>query len=198
MGVLVLVQWQRKMKAQKVHHHRHQPLPNVLHPQDLLIYRPFNLVNLPGKAELKNDVYESIQYIYIKQSIAISIEWNIILTIKRKGSGGSGSPKTHFNRQNSKDSIDGKNGDGYSRQHSENHIDTKNDEIDSERIKQEDVVVEVKSTNGKSGEEASKSKQGASLVTKEEPTNGTFANGTAKSNLGTDCGTIKKPPPNQV
>ena len=135
---------------------------------------------------------------HIKQSIAISIEWNIILTIKRKGSGGSGSPKTHFNRQNSKDSIDGKNGDGYSRQHSENHIDTKNDEIDSERIKQEDVVVEVKSTNGKSGEEASKSKQGASLVTKEEPTNGTFTNGTAKSDLGTDRGTIKKPPPNQV
>ena len=65
-------------------------------------------------------------------------------------------------------------------------------------MKQEDVTVEVKSTNGKCEEEPSQAKQGASLAKKEEPTNGTCTNGTAKSDLGTDNDTIKKPPPNKV
>ena len=65
-------------------------------------------------------------------------------------------------------------------------------------MNQDDVTVEEKSTNGKSEEEASKANKGSSLATKEELTNETCTNGTAKSNLGTDNDTSKKPPPNKV
>ena len=100
----------------------------------------------------------------------------------RKGSGNIDSKlRKNSDRQDSKDSIDGKNGD-----------------INTEHGKEDKAVVDVETSNGKHQDDSLASGQEENLKKKEKNGDEKCTNGIKHSDNEATNDKVKKPPPNKV